>query len=266
MRRRLETFSACALLILSSSVSQAANPTILVSTSPPVSAQTTWKLSATGYLWASGIKGTLATIPPLPAVAVDASFGDLVKNLGGAFMGAFEARYGRFLVLNDVMATQLKPEGARARGPLAVNVNIDSTSFIGLAALGYRVVDGTHFTFDVLVGVRGFYMGNELRVSVAAGPVALGQTFSETKTWVDAVGGVRMRYQFDDHWTATLAAFAGGGASKYQWDIYSGVGYSFNRSWAALAGYRVFKVDYSDGGFIYDVLQHGPLVGLQYRW
>lgn len=31
-------------------------------------------------------------------------------------------------------------------------------------------------------------------------------------------------------------------------------------------GYRAFKVDYRDGDFIYDVLQHGPVVGVQYRW
>lgn len=266
MCRRISAFFACVVLILSSSVPQAGNLPTPVSASPRVYSQASWELSATGYLWASGLKGTLATLPPLPAVAVDASFGDLLKTLGGAFMGAFEARYGRFVILNDVMGTRLKPEGARARGPLAVSVDIGSSSLMGLAALGYRMVDGVHFTFDVFVGVRGFYMGNELRVLVAAGPFSVGQTFSETKTWVDGIGGVRMRYQFDESWSATLAGFFGGGASKHQLDIYGGVGYSFNRSWAALVGYRAFKLDFSDRGFIYNVLQHGPLVGLQYRW
>jgi opacity protein-like surface antigen len=199
-------------------------------------------------------------------IAVDASFGDILKNLGGALMGTFEAKYGRFILFNDFMYTKLKPEAARAVGPLAVTVNIDSTTLSGLAAAGYRVIDGQQFSLDVFAGVRGFYMDNNITVLVAAGPFLGGQAFGKTKSWLDAVGGMRMRYQFDEKWFATAIGFAGGGASKYQWDLYGGAGYSFNQNWAAFAGYRALKVNYQDNGFIYDILQHGPLFGVQYRW
>ncbi|MDP2355622.1 MAG: hypothetical protein Q8M31_06125 [Beijerinckiaceae bacterium] len=233
---------------------------------PPVPIFTTWEFRATAYVWASGVKGVLATVPPLPAISVDASFGDVLKNLGGSLMGSFEAKYGRFILFNDIMYTKLKPGVSRARGPLAVSVNIESSSLVGLAAAGYRVIDGGQFTLDVFAGVRGFYMDNDVSVRVAAGPFLRGQTFGETKSWLDAVGGVRMSYQFDEQWFAAAIGFAGGGASKYQWDIYGGAGYSFNLNWAAFAGYRAFKVNYQDSGFIYDILQHGPLFGVQYRW
>lgn len=233
---------------------------------PPAPVFTTWEFSTTAYLWASGVKGTAATLPPLPAVSLDVSFGDILKNLGGALMGTFEAKHGRVILFNDFMFTMLKPEAARARGPLALTADMKSTSVVGLMAAGYRAVEGPQFTLDLFAGFRAFYMDNELRVRVAAPPFVIGQSFAESKAWVDAVGGVRMRYQFDDRWTASLIGFAGGGASKYQWDVFGGVGYAFNRDWSAFAGYRAFKVDYRDGPFIYNVLQHGPLVGLQYRW
>jgi hypothetical protein len=233
---------------------------------PPPPIFTSWEFRATAYVWASSVKGDLATVPPLPMVAIDASFGDILKNLGGALMGTFEAKYGRFILFNDVMYTKLKPEAARAVGPLAISVNIESASLVGLAAVGYRLVEGRQFSLDVFAGVRGFYMDTDIRVLVAAGPFLRGQTFGKTKSWLDAVGGMRMRYEFDEKWFATAIGFAGGGASKYQWDLYGGAGYSFNRNWAAFAGYRAFKVNYREDGFIYDVLQHGPLVGVQYRW
>ena len=227
---------------------------------------TTWEFTATAYLWASGVKGTVATVPPLPAISVDASFGDILKNLGGALMGTFEAKHGRFILFNDFMLTVLKPEGSRAKGLVNLSADIDSISVLALFAAGYRVVEGAQFTLDVFAGARAFYMDTDISVRVAVPPFARGDSFGESKAWVDAVGGARMLYRFDERWTASLIGFAGGGASKYQWDLFGGVGYAFNRNWLATAGYRAFKVDYRDGSFIYDVLQHGPLAGVQYRW
>lgn len=74
------------------------------------------------------------------------------------------------------------------------------------------------------------------------------------------------RYPIDEKWLLHLITLVGGGGSKYQCDVLGGVGYAINRNWTAFARYRAFKVNYRDGDFIYDVLQHGPLIGVQYRW
>lgn len=248
------------------SAPRAADLPTMAAAPAPAPVFTTWEFTVTAYLWASGVKGTVGTLPPLPAVSVDATFGDILKNLGGALMGTFEAKHGRLVFFNDFMLTVLKPEGSRARGKASLSADLDSISVIGLFAAGYRVVEGPQFTLDLFAGARAFYMDNEISVRVAVPPFARGDSFGDSKAWVDAVGGVRMLYRFDEHWMASLIGFAGGGASKYQWDVYGGVGYAFDRNWVASAGYRAFKVDYRDGPFIYDVLQHGPLVGVQYRW
>ncbi|MFN3892751.1 MAG: hypothetical protein ACK4MV_20325 [Beijerinckiaceae bacterium] len=232
----------------------------------PASVFTTWEFNVTGYAWLSAVKGTLATVPPLPPVDVNMTIPDVLKNLGGALMGTFEARYGRFVLFNDLMYTRLIPEANRTKGPFAVSVNIDSYSFIGMSAAGYRVVETPQFIFDVFAGARGFYMDNAISVRIDAFGYSKGDRFEATKTWFDAVGGVRARYEVDDKWFLNLIAFAGGGGSKYQWDVYGGAGYAFNKNWGAFLGYRAFRVNYRDGDFIYDVLQHGPLLGVQYRW
>ena len=255
-------FLAAAGLVQAADLPSASAPPSL----SPAPVFTSWEFSVSGYIWASALKGTLATVPPLPPVDIDMTIGDVFSNLGGALMGAFDAKYGRFILFNDLMYTRLLPDVSRAKGPLAVAVDVDAYSLIGLAAGGYRVVDGQQFTLDLLAGVRGFYMDNTITVRATLGPFVRGQRFANTQTWVDAVAGMRMRYQFDDRWFVNMIAFAGGGGSKYQWDVYSGAGYAFNRNWTAFAGYRAFKVDYRNGGFVYDVLQYGPLAGIQYRW
>jgi len=57
-----------------------------------------------------------------------------------------------------------------------------------------------------------------------------------------------------------------GAASKLTWDVFAGVGYQFNPRFGVVAGYRALGVDYSNKGYVYDVVQHGPLVGLVGRF
>ena len=199
-------------------------------------------------------------------MTVDVGFDKIIRNLGGALMGTFEAKYGRFILFNDFIFVKLNPDAGRTRDDLRVNVALDSTEVIGLSVAGYRVIESSNFSLDMFAGVRGFYMDNQLTVRVDAPGFTKGQTFGATKSWVDAVGGVRARYQFDEKWLINMIAFAGGGASKYEWDVYAGVAYAFTSNWGGFLGYRAFKVDYKDRDFIYDVLQHGPVVGVQYRW
>jgi hypothetical protein len=35
---------------------------------------------------------------------------------------------------------------------------------------------------------------------------------------------------------------------------------------AILLGYRGIGTDYTDGGFTYDVVTHGPILGFEYRF
>ncbi|MEK1890527.1 MAG: hypothetical protein AAAB35_23775 [Phyllobacterium sp.] len=41
-----------------------------------------------------------------------------------------------------------------------------------------------------------------------------------------------------------------------------GIGYQFNDTVSAVAGYRALGVDYSDAGFVFNVVQQGPILGV----
>jgi hypothetical protein len=48
--------------------------------------------------------------------------------------------------------------------------------------------------------------------------------------------------------------------------VFAGIGYVFSGCYVALAGHRVLKVDYSNGKFLYNVVQQGPVIGLNIRF
>jgi hypothetical protein len=49
-------------------------------------------------------------------------------------------------------------------------------------------------------------------------------------------------------------------------DVMAGLGYEISDRTSLFAGYRVMDVDYSKDGFVYDVNQHGPILGGVFRF
>jgi hypothetical protein len=222
--------------------------------------------TATLYGWASGISGRVRTLPPLPAVKIDITFDKVLQNLNGAAMGAAELRSGRFLLLTDLIFAKIAPSHEfRIPSGLGLGVKLDSTTLTGLAAAGYRIIDDPRFIVDGFAGVRGFYTDNVLKLDRGALPSI---SFGKSEAWADPAVGGRVRFNFNENWYASLIGFGGGTSTKSDFfgDLFAGVGYAFNERYAAFAGYRVLKVNYSNGNFLYNVVQHGPVMGLNIRF
>jgi hypothetical protein len=54
----------------------------------------------------------------------------------------------------------------------------------------------------------------------------------------------------------------GAGGADIDWDVALALGYKFNETVSAVAGYRALGVNYSNDGFVFDAVQQGPIVGL----
>lgn len=229
------------------------------------SAASPWEFTFAAYLWAAGMKGDIATLPPLPAVSVDIGFDDVIRNLDGAFMGVGEIRNDRFLVAFDVMYTRLGGS-VGTPGPFLGSVALDTSSFVGTLLAGYRVVDSAPYSLDVLAGIRGYSVWTRLTTSSIF--PALNLRREETEAWVDPMIGAKMRIHLDPKWYLTAWAFVGGFgvSSDFSWDLMGGVGYAFSKTWSGVLGYRALGVDYTNGAFVYDVVQHGPLLALVARF
>lgn len=221
-----------------------------------------WRVSASPYLWASGISGKVGQFGQ-PAARIDSSFSDIVSDLDLAFMGAVEARYQRFSLVGDVMVTELSSRGNTPFGRLTRRVDIASTSFSGFFGAGYEVLDSDKGHLDVIGGGRLWHASTKLSLK---GGALDGRGERDSATWIDAVAGLRGQYALSEHWYLTGWGVIGAGQAKLDWDATAALAYQFKSNFSAVLGYRALGVNFNRNGFVYNVVQQGPILGLSYQF
>ena len=97
---------------------------------------------------------------------------------------------------------------------------------------------------------------------------ALPAEVSGRKDWVDPFVGVRGRYQLSrQFYVAGKADIGGFGvSSELVWQVYGGVGWQMSKRTALELGYKYFAIDYSDGGFTYDVANSGVMTAFSIKF
>jgi hypothetical protein len=221
-----------------------------------------WTYSITPYFWAAGLSGETSQFG-LPTIDIDASFSDILDNLDFAAMLIGEARNGPYSLFGDLIYTTLSADSATPRGVLATSVDVETSTFAGLAGAGYSILEGPSGRLDVVGAVRVWSVDTDISFS---GVFLDGETRSDGATWVDGLIGVRGNYSFTPQFYVTGWALVGAGGADVDWDIAGGLGYRINDRFSATLGYRALGVDYSDDGFLFDVVQQGPIMGLTIRF
>lgn len=97
---------------------------------------------------------------------------------------------------------------------------------------------------------------------------ALPKEVSGNEQWIDPIVGVRGQYNFNEHFFAAVYGDIGGFGigSDLTWQVSGSLGYNFNKNVFTELGYRYLQIDYSDGGFEYDVATSGFFVGLGFNF
>lgn len=221
-----------------------------------------WTFAASPYFWGAGISGDVGQFG-LPAVHVESDFSDILKDLDFGFMVVGEARYDRFSVFGDVIYTKVSSGATTPLGIAAERVDATSETFAGLVGAGYAVFQDGRSNIDVVVGARIWHASTEISFS---GGLLDGVSGHDGATWVDAMAGFRGRYFLTDSLYISAWGLIGAGQADLDWDLAAGVGYEFNDRISAVAGYRALGVDYSNDGFVFDVVQQGPILGLVLRF
>ena len=217
-----------------------------------------WTFAIAPYFWAAGMSGD-AGLFGLPTVHLDMDFGDILDNLDFAAMAVAEARYGRYSIFSDVMYTKISNGSGTPRGILATNVDVTSETFAGLLGAGYSVLENDRGNLDLVAGVRVWHASTEISFT---GGILDGVDRTDGATWVDGLGGIRAKYSITDNVYFTGWGMVGGGGADVDWDVAGGIGYSFNEKVSAVAGYRALGVDYSNDGFVLDIVEQGPIFGV----
>lgn len=222
-----------------------------------------WQFYSAAYLWAAAVKGDARVMPPLPTSKVDVSFADSLKNIEGGIIATGFAHYNRFVVVADVIGSRSTSSQVVTSAGTVGELATVSKSLVTLGAVGYRFVDDARILVDGYVGARWWLMENSLSLY---SPGLINAAVNKRKGWVDGLVGGQVRFNVSDHLYASAVGFVGAGGAKLEWDLYAGVGYRFNEKYEAYLGYRVLSVKYEKREFIYDITQHGPVIGLGVRF
>jgi hypothetical protein len=226
---------------------------------PPPPAESDWVFTAAPYAWLSGINGSVASFGA-PETDIDLSIGDVLKSLDVGLMGAGEARNGRFLLASDFMWAKLSGDQDLPVGSVELTAEVLTATGLG----GYSLIYEDGGNLDVVAGARLWSVSNTLDFT----GVFLDQSFDDSATWVDPVVGIKGRANLSPNFFVTGWALAGGFgvSSDFMWDVMGSVGYEFNDTFSMTAGYRGLGVDYRNDGFVYDVVQSGPILGLVFKF
>ncbi|NRG16915.1 hypothetical protein HPQ64_04365 [Rhizobiales bacterium] len=237
---------------------------------PPaaVEVDTGWTFTFAPYLWASGISGNVATLPPAPPASVDENFIDILKDLKFAGMVFGAARKGRFGVSGDLQYYDIRPSADTA-GVFFSSAELISKTFIFSALGDYVLYEKGNNILFLSAGARLWAVDTELKLS--AGPPPLGltaRTVSYSETWADPLIGLRGTADLSGRFFVTGWGYIGGfgAGSDIMADVMGSAGYRFTDDISGTLGYRWQKVDYENNGFIFDVEWQGPIAGLVFRF
>jgi hypothetical protein len=230
----------------------------------PAAAQTSgWSFAVSPYVWVPGITASVDTA--WGTVEVDKSGSDVLSKLDVAFMGAFEARNGRWGMIVDLFYADLSQSQATPLGLLFSQARIETEAKALSAYAAYRIHEDERVSIDLMAGLRV----NSVDIDLSLSPGLLpGQRFGIGETWVDPLIGGRMRFAITDHWFATAFADVGGVdvGSDLTWQVFASLGYQFNERWSVQGGWRYVAIDKSIDGRDVENDFSGPLLGFTARF
>jgi len=271
---------------------------------PMAAAPSDWQFRVTPYVWIPGVSGDVA-VRGHP-VDIDVNVFDLFDSGSSgvdleslaALMGYLEASKGRWSIYGDVVWGKfgLSGDAVAQRNPTAnlslsagANAGLDYETTMIESGVAYQVANWSgaqsSTALDLLGGAR--YWNQELDLSLAVtGAVDFGRLGLEragsravarsgTIEWVDPFVGLRVRHELAPGQELQFLGDVGGFGvgSDFSWQLFAG--YSFDFSfWQStlhgLVGYRALAVDYSEGSGTkansIDLVLHGPVAGLSFRW
>ncbi len=242
-----------------------------------------WTLSFTPYGWLTGLNGD--TTVKGRTTDIDADAFEVLEHLDGApWMSYAEARAGRLALYNDIVYAPIGVDASSARSFRGLSVDatlgVDIEQAIIEAGAAYEIARWGHTAVDVLAGARYWHQDVAINLALTTTLDVAGLVVSRDRAvaraggvdWVDPLVGLRVRYQLAPGQDLLLRGDVGGfdAGSQFSWNVlatysfeiavHSGVTYS------GVLGYRALGADYEKGSganrYVYDVVQHGPLLGL----
>jgi len=225
-----------------------------------------WQYSAAVYLWGADIGGRTST-----GSSVEVGFSDIVDNLEGAFMGAFEARKGKWSIFTDAIYLDVAASKDLSIGPgplLTSNVNLDLTGKVFHLTGGYNLLAEGQSRLDFIAGVRNLDLDTALVVTVdGPGPLEPPPIVaSAADNTVDLIVGLQGKIALSDRWFLPYYVDVGSGDSDSTWQARVGVGFRASGWVDLLFVYRHLEWSFDSNSLVDSLEFSGPMFGAIFRF
>jgi len=268
----------------------------------PRVASSPWTVSLTPYAWVPFLQGDVTVKGR--SVDIDVTPIELLEHLDAVpFMSYIEARKGPLALYNDIFFAKVGVDASVSRSVRGLTVGADADLDVTLAIIevggafeiarwssgsGGGLKDVPAFqrytALDVLAGARYWHQEADIKLGLAATLDLNGLVVTRNRAiarsgdvdWVDPLVGFRIRQGLAPGQELLLRADVGGFdvGSKFSWNVLGAYSFDFavrnGVTYSGMLGYRALSVDFEKNSgtskYEYDVVQHGPVVGLTLRF
>jgi hypothetical protein len=166
-----------------------------------------WHVSLTPYAWLAGLSGRIGFAGGI--ANIDLSPGDVLSHTDISVSALLEARRSRFLIRLNTTYTSMSDRKAVEEGSEST-VIFEHSQTILEPELGYTVYTAERGGIDLLAGGRYWHPKVDVSAESPDGdlPIASG-----SRSWIDGIGGVRVRLNPAERWHMTAMGDAGAGGS-----------------------------------------------------
>jgi outer membrane protein OmpA-like peptidoglycan-associated protein len=219
-----------------------------------------WRVGISLYGWFAGLHGTVGVAGHNAGIHVP--FSDLFHALIFEIPIAVEADKGRFVMPIDFLWLKLGVNNAIPLNDFEQTaIDTHLTESIFTPKLGYRLVDADHFKFDVLGGLRYWYvsLNNTLEPS--------GVSYGRSVNIIDGLGGGRIILPAGEKAAITIAGDAGAGSSTLDYQLLGLLNLNFSPKFGAAIGWRYLYENYRPNthDFIFNPTTSGVVAGLNFN-
>ena len=219
-----------------------------------------WRLSLTPYAWLAGTKGRIGFAGGI--ADVDLTPGDVLDKVDLSVMLLLEARRDRLIGRLDINYVSLSDSKAVEDGT-DDTVVLELDQAIIQPEIGYTALVAPWGGIDLLAGGRYWHPKANVSAKDPNGDVPIS---SGSRSWFDATGGLRVRYDPTQRLHLFTKGDVGAGGSKLTWQVMGGVGYDFADCCAVATAYKHLDDQYDRDALVKDSYLSGFALGLEIRF
>jgi hypothetical protein len=246
---------------LQTPASSSATQSTVVPPAPSIDNDPRWHFTSLSYLWFPGVHGTVGAKGY--STDVDVSPADVLKHFNIGLMGSFEPQYKRWSLPVDFVWAKLSDTKNAIQFPdYSAKATIKEGIFT--QKVNYLVLDGKAVKIRASAGVRGWYVGENLKLTPPTPP-----SFSvgTSQGWADVVGGANFLIPLSPKMSVMITGDAGGGGANLDYQVAGFANLQIKPKWGIGIGYRYLDVNYRNTNQnILDIHSSGIALTLLYKY